>query len=113
LRDCGGGGGGAGGPGTDGQEGIPGAGGDARTISDIPYYSEMDFSPGGMGSDILTRALTIDDAAVISPEYGSGGDAGISTNDNASWSSTPDDILAGAAGKAGVVIVWWEYAGAL
>jgi hypothetical protein len=105
--DCGGGGGGAGGLGGNGTgyaSGQPGTGGDARIISNIPGHGSLSFSPGGTGGAFFRRAVTQDDAVRSPSEYGGGGDAGTGGS-----SGMTADIASGAAGNAGIVIVWWKY----
>ena len=108
ILDCGGGGGGAGskgGAGSGNTGGQPGAGGDPRDLENIPYHGDLSVSPGGRGGAILAQALTTEDVAAVPSEYGGGGDGG-------SGSTVTGGVAeagTGAAGKEGIVIVWWEY----
>jgi hypothetical protein len=102
--DGGGGGGGAGSAGTNGtggEFGQPGLGGAPRVISGIPFHGSLSVSPGGDGGYYYHRVLTAADMPQSPTLYGGGGTAG--TGGQGGLNEM------GAAGKEGIVIVWWNY----
>jgi hypothetical protein len=101
--DCGGGGGGAGGVGQNASGSQRGQGGAPRGFN-LPYYGNTNVARGGIGGAYVAGGVTPDNAATLPAEDGGGGGGGTATNTN-----TFSMFSAGAAGKAGVVYVWWVY----